>query len=77
MEHLNELKLELHYDLVIWSKATIHCKASKSLQVVKRLAETLITRLRKAKGLKFDLCDHLSEERVERDPVLRDHSTEM
>jgi uncharacterized membrane protein len=54
-----------------WHKAPIHCKASKSLQSVKWLAKTLVPRLRKGKGeLQFDLGDHLSEERIERNLVL-------
>jgi hypothetical protein len=39
---------------------------------MKRLAETLDWE--KKRKLKFDIGDHLSEERVEADPVLRDSS---
>jgi hypothetical protein len=67
----------VHCVLESFGKTPIHCKASKSLQRVKRLVETQVSQLRKAKGkLKFDLSDHLSKERVKRKLVFLDFSTE-
>lgn len=38
-----ELRRECVVVIVLWSKAPIHYKASKSLQVVKRLMETPVS----------------------------------
>jgi hypothetical protein len=43
MEHLRELRIELHYDLELWSKVSIHYKLNKSLQVMKRPEETSLS----------------------------------
>jgi hypothetical protein len=50
-------------------KLPLICKECKSLQVCGEPCTTRLT-IRQRERLKFDLSDHLSEKRVERDTVL-------
>jgi hypothetical protein len=58
------------------AKLPLSCKVIKSLQVVECLTRLGLTLKKRKRELKFDRGDHLSEETVERDPVIMGSSME-